>query len=118
MQSVVLFSKSHRVLQNIRERLSRDTERRSDFSPSYIYIIISKNIFLTEAVVCVSPDEEEQHREWETNPSVSEVLQFGTSSHEVEAPHCPQLFLQVGQGEEEIIKAKQIKFQQRTQKYK
>lgn len=109
MQSVVLFCKSHRVLQNIGEGLSRDTERRSLFSPSYYYR--RKHVLHWS----VSPDEQ-QHRWGETNASVSEVLQFGTSSHEVEAPHWPQLVLQVVG--KEITKEKQIRFKQRNKKNK
>lgn len=85
VQSVVLLCDSQRELQNIGESL----RRRLHFSPLF-------KLFEFKRRFCVSPDEQ-QHRWWKTGPSASEVLQFGTSSHEVEAPHCPRLFLQVAQ---------------------
>lgn len=94
MQSVVLFCNSQREAQDIGEGLLTQTGTPFDFSPLFKQFVFSLK------VVCVSPDEQQQqqqHRWWKRAPVVSEVLHFGTSSHEVEAPHRPQLFLQVAQ---------------------
>lgn len=47
------------------------------------------------------------------NPSASEVSQFGTSSHEVESSHCPQLLLQVSGRFYETTKKKERKKEER-----